>query len=675
MRLYRFHESLALLVAFWRRRRISLSCSAPGSLPMQLLELVMIDTFWTLQSGAILAAHSSNRRKNMKLKMSALALLLALTAMLAPSTLAHTIEESCIPCDAVTSLEATELSTQLVNLVYDRTINLRVDIDHQDENGNTALILAAENNREDVVQLMLNSAEPYPNANAANNDGKTSLMWAAEHGNMLMIDYLLDNTFNNKASLDIKDNNDNVALDYVFEGNVDYYAVFNKLVDLGADISEMGHANADLLYRLHDNQVTFGAYYRELLEAKGVISNTELARTAMGNAAALDDVPIIEALLGANVLCTEFDSDDKYPADYALTGQHQAALDALQLQRCPDSRTPCLDANASHDNFSDTCKCNADYYANPDNADECLIQCEYGYVHNADKTACIIECFGNQIADESGEACVCKRGFDGVGEGVDKLCVASPAIWRAFVDNNVTLMAEILERVDNVNPLSDGNPPSVWSLHQLDSRPAMATLFANEPDSHYVSGTGATALHILSWWKRWNDPRTTYRSYRPFPWAITTDTNREQAWKFMKYLLEKHPEIEIDALWNEQTALMRAAYTSYRYRAESYISHAKVLIDAGADCSITRTQNGNIVSAWSYAKRARDAGKPALFNYMDAAATCVESSSGASGSAGAVGSAFSASEPSGPRDVSELSDEEWEEFLEDTRQESSDILQ
>ena len=47
-RLYRFYESLSLLAAFWRRRQISLSCSAFGSVPGKLLELVMINTFWHL---------------------------------------------------------------------------------------------------------------------------------------------------------------------------------------------------------------------------------------------------------------------------------------------------------------------------------------------------------------------------------------------------------------------------------------------------------------------------------------------------------------------------------------------------------------------------------------------------------------------------------------------------
>ena len=409
MRLYRFYESLALLAAFWRRRRISLSCSAPGSLPMQLLELVMIDTFWTLQSGAILAAHSSNRRKNMKLKMSALALLLALTAMLAPSTLAHTIEESCIPCDAVTSLEATELSTQLVNLVYDRTINLRVDIDHQDENGNTALILAAENNREDVVQLMLNSAEPYPNANAANNDGKTSLMWAAEHGNTVMIGYLLDDSLNNKASVNIinESDSDKTALDYVFDGDGEHFATFKNLLNNGAAISLMANENKELLemvYFLPDG--LFADFFQALVNAKGDASeiNPQIASKGLGHAVLLNNERLTRILIEDEVNCRVADDTGKYPNDYAIENNHNDLFYYLHDLGCEDSRDPCPD-NASHDGLTTNCICDTEFVnIGTDAEPNCVLPCEADEIRN-DNGECEA-CGHRKIPDEAGESCM-----------------------------------------------------------------------------------------------------------------------------------------------------------------------------------------------------------------------------------------------------------------------------
>ena len=408
MRLYRFYESLALLVAFWRRRRISSSCSAPGSLLGQLLELVMIDTFWTLQSGAILAAHSSNRRKNMKLKMSALALLLALTAMLAPSTLAHTIEESCIPCDAVTSLEATELSTQLVNLVYDRTINLRVDIDHQDENGNTALILAAENNREDVVQLMLNSAEPYPNANAANNDGKTSLMWAAEHGNTVMIGYLLDDSLNNKASVNIinESDSDKTALDYVFDGDGEHFATFKNLLNNGAAISLMANENKELLemvYFLPDG--LFADFFQALVNAKGDASeiNPQIASKGLGHAVLLNNERLTRILIEDEVNCRVADDTGKYPNDYAIENNHNDLFYYLHDLGCEDSRDPCPD-NASHDGLTTNCTCDTEFVNIGTDAElNCVVDCE---ANEKRVNGACEACGHREIPDESQESCV-----------------------------------------------------------------------------------------------------------------------------------------------------------------------------------------------------------------------------------------------------------------------------
>lgn len=64
-------------------------------------------------------------------------------------------------------------------------------IDLKDNDGNTALILACQNNHENVVKLLV---EKSADTSLCNHDGNTALMWASQNGNELIVRFLVDDT-------------------------------------------------------------------------------------------------------------------------------------------------------------------------------------------------------------------------------------------------------------------------------------------------------------------------------------------------------------------------------------------------------------------------------------------------------------------------------------------------
>jgi uncharacterized protein len=87
------------------------------------------------------------------------------------------------------------------------------DIDAQDENGKTALMIAAEKGDYKMLYfLLLKKADP----NIQDKDGKTALMYASEEGNIRSVKALL----RKKADIHAEDKKLRTALDYAaFENN------------------------------------------------------------------------------------------------------------------------------------------------------------------------------------------------------------------------------------------------------------------------------------------------------------------------------------------------------------------------------------------------------------------------------------------------------------------------
>ena len=72
-------------------------------------------------------------------------------------------------------------------------LNNGANVNHANSDGDTALILAAVNNKSDIVQVLLNNGA---NVNHANSDGDTALMSATQRRNIDIVQLLLNNGAN-----------------------------------------------------------------------------------------------------------------------------------------------------------------------------------------------------------------------------------------------------------------------------------------------------------------------------------------------------------------------------------------------------------------------------------------------------------------------------------------------
>jgi len=88
-----------------------------------------------------------------------------------------------------------------------RQLEKDIKINNEDGAGKTPLIIAACNNYENIIGVLLNDGAEI---NAKDKDGKTALIWAAYYG----YDNIVKTLLSKGADKSIKDNNGNTALDY-----------------------------------------------------------------------------------------------------------------------------------------------------------------------------------------------------------------------------------------------------------------------------------------------------------------------------------------------------------------------------------------------------------------------------------------------------------------------------
>ncbi|TWR31636.1 ankyrin repeat domain-containing protein [Mucilaginibacter pallidiroseus] len=86
------------------------------------------------------------------------------------------------------------------------------DVDVKDNNGNTALMLACQNNRVNEMYLV---ATHFPDVNLRNKNGRTALMIATEANNIEAVKYLMAHNANASA----KDKQKLTAMDYAKKTN------------------------------------------------------------------------------------------------------------------------------------------------------------------------------------------------------------------------------------------------------------------------------------------------------------------------------------------------------------------------------------------------------------------------------------------------------------------------
>jgi ankyrin repeat protein len=179
---------------------------------------------------------------------------------------------------------------QLANLLVERG----VDVDAQDNNGQTALMYAVTEPNSRVVEVLLQS---QADVNAQDNSGYTALMLAVKKGEINIIKFLLDC---NNIDIKIKDKAGITALSIAVSKN--YYDVTQWLLDRGANIDWRSASGATLLMSCISN----GGDLRlaNLLVERGVDVDAQdnNGQTALMLAMQANRTDIVELLRANNLL-------------------------------------------------------------------------------------------------------------------------------------------------------------------------------------------------------------------------------------------------------------------------------------------------------------------------------------------------------------------------------------
>ena len=269
-------------------------------------------------------------------------ILFALSAIFFPFAIAAAHTEPCIICGEFNNQTKGGISQEFLDVIRSRTVS--VDINAQDRFGRTALFLAARaNNTIAVTELIRDLGDPMADPNILDNNGRSVLMWAAEHKNVPMIRVLLNSYRRSKTANPNIIKNDRVALDYVFDTDGPAYDAFIELVNGGARISLMMHESRDLfsaLFRARTNSspdlFSVDGFFRQLVDAGGDVSAVDnaLSQSALVFAASSGALDLTEELIDHGVSCNVADSRDKFPADYAFEELHADVLEYLHALEC-----------------------------------------------------------------------------------------------------------------------------------------------------------------------------------------------------------------------------------------------------------------------------------------------------------------------------------------------------
>lgn len=164
---------------------------------------------------------------------------------------------------------------------------LGLDPNNQNIYGSTALILAAYNNNDNIINLLLNNENT--DINHQNNRGETALMYAIFCNNIYIIKLLLNDK---RINIQIKDNNEHTALIWAYKcenleiirlilehttnhlEHVLFLAIYNGklniiklLIEYGADVNVLtSKGYSPLIIAIQTNYIDIVSYFLEIAE-------------------------------------------------------------------------------------------------------------------------------------------------------------------------------------------------------------------------------------------------------------------------------------------------------------------------------------------------------------------------------------------------------------------------
>jgi len=142
------------------------------------------------------------------------------------------------------------------------------DFNDEDENGNSSLIFAALQGKEDLVRTLVDQGAFV---NHQNHNGETALYWAASQGHEKCVDFLVENG----ANLNVC-NLDGVSPAHVAAAN-GHCNIVAKLIRNGAYVNAQDDVKDSILhYAVREGQKEVALFLVEVCKAKVDIKNEDL---------------------------------------------------------------------------------------------------------------------------------------------------------------------------------------------------------------------------------------------------------------------------------------------------------------------------------------------------------------------------------------------------------------
>ncbi len=230
--------------------------------------------------------------------------------------------------------------TQVDKLLAEAENTNTAIINQQDENGSTALMLAAEKGYSGIVSLLLAKAN-IRQLDLKDHTGATDLILAASHKHDDVVTLLLNKlqTLTNNVStetiasfINTKDNYGNTALAYAIQNKAPNKNIL-ALIDAGADVNTK---NISGFTPLNDAIFSNDIKKIELLinRKADIETKDEQGKTPLMHAAITNDYNIYDLLIANHANVSAIDNENKTPLMYAAMCCTDTYILLLLLAKC-----------------------------------------------------------------------------------------------------------------------------------------------------------------------------------------------------------------------------------------------------------------------------------------------------------------------------------------------------
>ncbi|MGI9297884.1 MAG: ankyrin repeat domain-containing protein [Gammaproteobacteria bacterium] len=510
------------------------------------------------------------------LKTAITAFAVSFTAIIAAPAFA-----ACDLCTLTKNGDLAGINTRLDNRpeVSNEADAQSVDINGQNNNGNTALLVAARYQQFEILERLLTDPVQSANPNIANNNGRTPLMWGAQRGNLPVVQTLVENG----ASIStIGGKQNKSALQYALDKGrtevAEYLVANGATLDCGVDeefnadtiACEIPEPDCPYFTIAHSGECISPPHNECIFTGGEWTDNAEFSAENWNG-----------SFDGAGEFCDcgdgmHFTENGCVPLPDC--GVNEIRADDGESCVCVDGHdrvangSDCREIPICVENEvrnGDSCVCKPDYERYDG---VCVAKCQDGYERNADtgmceptpKTQCEMD-GGHYVNEQFG----C---FDGDTSDFHRL-----SSWDI-------ISSTPSDRGYGMHPEAEGFVKAYMDSDGDMNHPIAAFWFAwtvaheysNEYYEIMIRWTQAPSVNVDDW-------RPNSRQDVNIVYAVAAPVNdiaNNPSYKPLRYFVDNHPEVSVNGEAGSVFIPLHIAV------AQQSMEAAQILIDAGADCNI-----------------------------------------------------------------------------------------